>query len=70
MLSDEQFIFGNLGQPGEWMARWLENDITISLISCQIETSTVLVLERLFVSIIEAEQNNCKKGNTPSFLKL
>ncbi len=39
----------------------VRNDITISLISCQFETSTVLILERLFVFIIETELNLKRK---------
>lgn len=46
----------------------VRNDITISLISCQFETSTVLILERLFVFIIETELNLKRKH--PSFYKM
>lgn len=49
----------------------VRNDITISLISCQFETSTVLILERLFIFAIETTLNLKREHylfyNIPSF---
>lgn len=64
MLSDEQFIWPRGSAEGKngTMAR---NDITIPLISCKFETSTVLILQTVFT----IETSKIWKGNIRSVTK-